>query len=244
MNAQFRHRIGSPLRFLASRAGSFVVLAFLVAVQDTYASTLAASQFLARIGAQGVPLYYVLNAAVSIPFAALFSSVIDRFPRRQLFAYGLGLFTIVMIVLPVLPPIGKALPYANYLIVRTFEHLIYSFYYILVADYFTVTDNKRYAGHFVSGMAAGVLIGGGLLTAMTSLAGPTVAALVTPALVASALVFASWTTKRQHPLDAAVPASRESLAESLRILPRLMSAAMFLNILLQCIAEFLAFSLR
>ena len=179
--------------------------------------------------------------------------MIDRFPRRQLFAYGLGLFTIIMIVLPVLPPIGKALPYANYLIVRIFEHLIYSFYYILVADYFTVVENKHYAGHFVSGMAAGVLIGGGLLTAMTSLAGPTVAALVTPALVASALVFASWTTKRQHPLDTAVPASRESLAESLRILPRLirrypmialMSAAMFLNILLQCIAEFLAFSLR
>jgi hypothetical protein len=252
VNAQFRHLIGSPLRFLASRAGSFVVLAFLVAVQDTYASTLAASQFLARIGAQGVPLYYVLNAAVSIPFAALFSSVIDRFPRRRLFAYGLGLFTIIMIVLAVLPPVGKALPYANYLIVRTFEHLIYSFYYILVADYFTVTENKRHAGHFVSGIAAGGLIGGGLLTAMTSFAGPTVAALVTPALVAVALVFASWTTKRQHPLDAAVPASRESLAESLRILPRLirrypmislMSAAMFLNILLQCIAEFLAFSI-
>jgi len=43
-----------------------------VAVQDTYASTLAASQFLARIGAQGVPLYYVLNAAVSLPFAPCF----------------------------------------------------------------------------------------------------------------------------------------------------------------------------
>ena len=72
MNAQFRHRIGSPLRFLASRAGLFVVLAFLLALQDTYASTLAASQFLARIGAQGVPLYYVLNAAVSLPFAPCF----------------------------------------------------------------------------------------------------------------------------------------------------------------------------
>jgi hypothetical protein len=84
---------------------------------------LAASQFLARIGAQGIPLYYLLNAAVSIPFATLFSSVIDRFPRRQLFAYGLGLFTIIMIVLPVLPPIGKALPYANYLIVRDLRAL-------------------------------------------------------------------------------------------------------------------------
>jgi len=40
---------------------------------------LAASQFLARIGAQGIPLYYLLNAAVSIPFATLFSSVMTAF---------------------------------------------------------------------------------------------------------------------------------------------------------------------
>ena len=55
--------------------------AFLIALQNVYASTLVASLFLARIGAQGMPFYYVLFALVSIPFAALFSSIIDRFPR-------------------------------------------------------------------------------------------------------------------------------------------------------------------
>ena len=244
--------IAAPLRFFTSRAGMFVLLAFLLAAQNTYASTLAASQFLARIGAGGVPLYYVINAGLSIPFAALFSSVIDRFPRRQLFAVGLGLFAVVMLVLPLLPESGTVLPYATYLIVRVFEHLIYSIYYILVADHFTVTDNKRYAGHLALGMAAGGLTGGVFLTAMTSLAGPGAAAFITPGLVVAALAFGSWTTKRQHALDAAAPASRESFAESLRILPRLirrypmialMSVAMFLNILLQCMAEFLAFSI-
>ena len=65
--------------------------------------------------------------------------------------------------------------------------------------------------------------------------------------------MASWVTRRHQPLDAARPAaSRESILDSLRILPplvrrypliALMTAAMFLNVLLQCIAEFLAFSI-
>src|SRR5438105_6358059 len=84
----------TPLSFLATRPGLFVVLAFLIAVQNTYASTLVASLFLARIGAQGMPFYYVLFAAISVPFAALFSGIIDRFPRPVLFTGLLGLFTV------------------------------------------------------------------------------------------------------------------------------------------------------
>src|ERR1700736_3297466 len=83
--ARAMRALSAPLSFLASRPGLFVVLAFLIAIQNVYASTLVASLFLARIGAQGMPFYYVLFALVSIPFAALFSSIIDRFPRPILF---------------------------------------------------------------------------------------------------------------------------------------------------------------
>ncbi|HZT88379.1 MAG TPA: cyclic nucleotide-binding domain-containing protein [Stellaceae bacterium] len=240
-----------PLAFLPGRAGVFIILAFLLAAQNTYASTLVASLFLAHVGAKGIPLYYVLFAAVSIPFAALFSSVIDRFPRRRLFVAAFAVFTAITLVLPLLPPLGTVLLYASYLLVRVFEHLLYSVYYILIADYFTVTDNKRNAGGIALGMAAGGLAGGAVLTATTSAASALVAAWVTPALVAAAMLYGGWATRRRQPLDAA-PASRESFVESLRVLPRLMrrypmialmSAAMFLNILLQCIAEFSAFSI-
>lgn len=235
-----------------------VVLAFLLAAQNTYASTLAASGFLARVGAHGIPLYYILFAAVSIPLAALFSSVIDRFPRRQLFAAALGVFIGLTVLLAALSsmsaalPLGVYLPYAAYLLVRVFEHLLYSIYYILIADYLTVLDNKRYAARIALGMAIGGLVGGGLLTGMTSSVGAGAAAWATPFLVAAALVYAVWITKRQQPLDAAAPASPEGLAESLRVIPRLlaryplvalMSGAMLLNILLQCLAEFSAFSI-
>ena len=244
--------------FLASRAGLAVVLAFLLAAQNTYASTLAASGFLAQVGAHGIPLYYILFAAVSIPLAALFSSVIDRFPRRQLFAGALGVFIGLTVLLAALStigavlPLGVYLPYGAYLLVRVFEHLLYSIYYILIADHLTVLDNKRYAARIALGMAIGGLVGGGLLTGMTSSVGAGTAAWATPFLVAAVLVYAVWITKRQQPLDAAAPASPEGLAESLRVIPRLlaryplvalMSGAMLLNILLQCLAEFSAFSI-
>ena len=244
--------LSAPLSFLASRPGLFVVLAFLIAIQNVYASTLVASLFLARIGAQGMPFYYVLFALVSIPFAALFSSIIDRFPRPLLFQNLLGVFTILTIVLVFVLLLGDLWSYVALLAVRVFEHMIISIYYILFADYFTVTDTKRYAGRIALGMAVGGLLGGGLLTAVTGFGGPIVAAATTPALVAAVLVFGGWLTRREHPLDAGAPASREGVIESLRILPRLirryplialLSAAMFLNILLQCVAEFLAFSI-
>jgi HEAT repeat protein len=240
------------MSFLASRPGLFVLLAFLIAVQNVYASTLVASLFLARIGAEGMPFYYVLFAVVSIPFAALFSSVIDRFPRPVLFQNMLGAFTILTIVLVFVLLLGDAWAYVALLAVRVFEHMIISIFYILFADYFTVLDTKRYAGRLALGMAVGGLVGGALLTLVTGFGGPVIAACVTPALVAAVLVFGVWLTRREHPLDANAPASRESVLESLKIIPRLMrryplialmSAAMFINILLQCVAEFIAFSI-
>src|SRR5580698_1519676 len=100
--------IRAPLEFLGGRGGLAVALAFLLAAQNTYASTLVASVFLARVGAPGMPLYYICFAGVSIPFALLFSSVIDRFPRRILLITGLGIFTAITIVLPMLPADGTA----------------------------------------------------------------------------------------------------------------------------------------
>lgn len=249
---QARRVLAAPLSFLATRPGVFVVLAFLIAVQNTYASTLVASLFLARIGAQGMPFYYVLFASISVPFAALFSSVVDRFPRPVLFTGMLGLFTVVTIVLPFILTLGTVWSYVAFLAVRVSEHMIVSVFYILFADYFTVTSAKRYAGRLSLGMAAGGLTGGALLTGMTALGGAMIAAAITPLLVALVLVFGGWMTRRHHPLDTGAPASRESVVESLRILPRLlrrypliafMSAAMFLNILMQCVAEFCTFSI-
>src|SRR5436190_1534848 len=204
------------------------------------------------MGAEGIPFYYVLFGIVSIPFAAFFSAIIDRFPRPVLFNNMLGAFTVTTIVLAYVLMLGDVWCYVAFLAVRIVEHMILSVYYILFSDYFTVTDTKRYAGRVALGMAVGGLAGGALLTAVTGFGGPIVAAAATPALVAAALVFGAWLTRREHPLDAGVPASREGVIESLRILPRLLrrypliallSAAMFLNVLLQCVAEFLAFSI-
>ena len=176
-----RQLLRTPLSFLASRPGLFVVLAFLIAVQNTYASTLVASLFLARMGAEGIPFYYVLFGIVSIPFAAFFSAIIDRFPRPVLFNNMLGAFTLTTIVLAYVLMLGDVWCYVAFLAVRIVEHMILSVYYILFSDYFTVTDTKRYAGRVALGMAVGGLAGGALLTAITGFGGPIVAAVATPA---------------------------------------------------------------
>ena len=57
--------IRAPIAFLTSRAGQFVLLAFLLAAQNTYVSTVVAWRFLAAVGAEGIPLDYILYAVVS-----------------------------------------------------------------------------------------------------------------------------------------------------------------------------------
>jgi MFS family permease len=250
--AQPRFRVAATLALVESRAGLAVILAFFLAAQNTYASTLVASRFIAQVGARGIPFYYVLFAATSIPIAILFSSVIDRFPRHRLFIAALWIFAAVTGMLAVAASFAQSTPYLGFLIVRVFEHLLYSIYYILIADYLTVLDNKRYAAPIALGMAMGGLFGGALLTAMTSSFGASTAAWAAPVLVAAVPVYAAWVTNRRQPLDAAAPASPEGFVESVQVIPRLlarypmvalMSAAMLLNVMLQCIAEFSALSI-
>ncbi|MGB7078375.1 MAG: hypothetical protein WBD53_14390, partial [Xanthobacteraceae bacterium] len=71
--ALLRNATSAPVAFFTGRAELFAVLAFLLATQNTYASTLAASLFLSRVGASAIPTYYMLFAAASIPCSILLS---------------------------------------------------------------------------------------------------------------------------------------------------------------------------
>ncbi len=76
--------------------------------------------------------------------------------------------------------------------------------------------------------------------------------LLTPALVGLVVVYFGFLTRRYSPVGTIEPAATESLVESLRVVPRLLTrypmvallaGAMFLNVLLQCLSEYLAFSI-
>ena len=252
LSASIQQSRYATVAFLAGRSGQFVVLAFLLATQNTYASTLAASLFLSHVGATAIPLYYILFAAVSIPCSTFLSSVIDRFPRHILFKYMLGIFVVISIAMAGLLGLGDRWYYVVYLGISICEQLLYSVYYVLFADYFSVTDAKRTTSRIAIGMALGGLAGGAGVAFVTTFAGPRFALVMTPVLVGVVIGYFGWLTRKHQPLESIEPAAEESIAESLRVVPRLLrrypmvallAAAMFLNVFLQCVSEYLAFSI-
>ena len=239
-------------RWLLSRPTQFLTLAFLLATANTYASTMAASLFLARAGADALPVYYLFFAALSIPLSLLFSAVIDRWPRSCTLKGMLLIFATVSAVLALSAERGEVGLYALYLGIGICELLLYSVFYVLFSDYFTATETKRLTGPIAVYMAGGGLAGGLLVGAASAAFDARWALLATPLLVGAALVHLVWLTGRERPLDETESAADESLLDSLRLLPRmarrypitiLLGAAVFFNVLLQCFSEYLAFSI-
>jgi MFS family permease len=247
-----QHAARATAGFFTSRAGLFVVLAFLLATQNTYASTLAASLFLSHVGASAIPLYYILFAAASIPCSAFLSRVIDRVPRQVLLKYMLGIFVAISLAMSGLLGLGDHWYYVVYIGISICEQLLYSLYYVLFADYFSVTDAKRATARVAIGMAFGGLAGGAGVAFVTSFAGPRFALVMTPVLVVVVFGYFGWLARLHQPLENIEPAAEESITESLRVVPRLLrrypmvallAAAMFLNVFLQCVSEYLAFTI-
>jgi hypothetical protein len=164
----------------------------------------------------------------------------------------LGIFVVISLAMSALLGLGDRWYYVVYVGISVCEQLLYSIYYVLFADYFSVTDAKRTTARVAIGMALGGLVGGAGVALVTSLAGPRIALLLMPVLVGIVFGYFAWLARRHRPLENIEPAAAESIAESLRVVPRLLrrypmvtllAVAMFLNVFLQCVSEYLAFSI-
>jgi len=235
-----------------SRAGQFVILAFFVIAATSFPYVVSTSLFLAHAGASAIPVYYMLFAVVAIPLSLGFSSIIDRWPRHYTLLGMLLLLALVTLVGSI--GLGDRVEgyYALYLGVSVLEVLTTGVFFVLFADYFTVTEAKRLSGAVALAMALGALTGGGLVGVLTTVADIQSLLFVSPLLVAAAAMLVLWVTRRQTPLDEASSAPEVGLLESLRDLPvmakryhivGLMALAVFLNISLQCVMEYQAFSI-
>lgn len=234
------------------RPAQFMLLAFLLATANSFAATNAASLFLSRAGADALPGYYLAFAALSIPMSLVFSAVIDRWPRATIMRAMLIAFLLLSVVLAALAGIGEFGPYALYLGVSIGGLLLYSVYYVLAADYFTATEAKRHTGAVAISMAAGGLAGAILVAGAAQVVDAGTTLYLTPLLVAAVIVHLGWLTGRERPLDESEAAPDEGVLDSLTMLPRLarrypiipmLGTSMFVAVLLQCLAEYLAFSI-
>lgn len=236
------------------RPSQFIFLAFALAFANTYATTIAASSFLANAGIDRLPLYYILFSLISIPLSIGFSGIIDRWPRPRIFLAMLAILVAEGVILPLLPLVIDALTaeFISYVGFSVCELMLYSVYYVLFSDYFTATEANRYTTPVAMGMAMGGIAGAALVGGIAQILPPGAAAILVPVLAGLVLAHAAWLTRREEPLDEIESAREDGIWDSLRILPSVarrypiigfMVAAVFLNILLQCMAEFAAFSI-
>lgn len=235
----------------SSRILSFVLLATVLATANTYGSTLAAALFLNRAGADAIPVYYVVYAVISIPISIAFTRIIDRWPRPVLFTAFIGGGGAVM-ALAAAAAHTDSLPliYALYIVISVFEQTSYSIFYVLVADYFTSIETNRSTTALAVGMALGGLFGGALaglgaeaFSAATLLFGM-------PALLAGTLGAFIALRRRTKPLGEPEPQEEEGLWESFAAfaplvkrypIVALISAGVFLNIVVQSVIEYQVF---
>jgi len=230
---------------------SFVLLATVLATANTYGSTLAAALFLNRAGADAIPVYYVVYAVISIPISIAFTRLIDRWSRAGLFmAFIAGGAAVTALAAAAAHTDSLPLIYALYIVISVFEQTSYSIFYVLVADYFTSVETNRSTTALAVGMALGGLFGGALagigaegFSAATLLFGM-------PALLAAALGAFIVLRRRTKPLGEAEPQDEEGLWESFAAfaplvarypIVALISAGVFLNIVVQSVIEYQVF---
>jgi hypothetical protein len=239
------------MRDAPSAVVHFLGIAVLLAAGLTYATTLAATVFLAEIGAAGFPLYYILFAALSIPATLGLSQVIDRLPRIAVLQGLLAAMIGVTLLLVTLGPLlGEPGYFLLYLAVTVFEIMALSVYYMLFADYFTVTDGKRQSGRVAAAMAGGALAGAGLVALTAAFVAPVLALYGVPVLLGLAAAQLAWLGRTRRPVSEPAPFEDEGLRANFGSLSRLLrryplvallAAALFLNNFLQCVAEYNAF---
>ena len=236
----------------ASRPSQFMIQGILAAMCASFGATMAASAFLSNAGSSALPVYYILFASLSVPVSLLFSGVIDRWPRRTLMAWLLGSYMVGAIAASALSDGSQAGSYILYVFVSVCELMIYSVYYIMFADYFTVLEGKRYGGPMTIALGGGAIAGALLIPVATSHFGASGAFMALVPMVGATLAHLIWLTRREQPLDEPESGAEEGILESLKTLPllskrhpivALMAAAMFVNVIGQCFMEFEAFSI-
>lgn len=249
-----QRRFGLPPEKLG-RLAHFLALAVTLLTADVLALTLAEALFLSNAGSEQLPYFYLLVAGFSVPVAAVFSQLVDRLPRHRLFRWllalaagaALGLWGLVRLEL-------LAGYYAAYIGFTLVEMLVDIQFWVLVSDYFTSLELKRYAVFLVMAMALGGLAGGGAANVLSNYFPPAALLLIIPGLYVAALGQGAWLERRQSALEAPEPddEAEAGLRESLRSFPPLLrrypiilllATSALLVVVIRCVAEYQVFSI-
>ncbi len=157
--------------FLNVQAGEWTYLLVFIAIaasnmvslEATY--VVATNGFLGELGANSFPLLWIVDMSLILIFTALYSLVIDRWPRKMLVEWmilGLAMLYMTIRMLFSFGVPGKFLYPVLYLVAEQQIMLFPIAFWALGNDYYSVSQTKRLFPLIAAGSVAGGIIGNGL----------------------------------------------------------------------------------
>ena len=212
------------------------------------------SLFVSYVGAEHLPLAFMLIGLCSIPAYVLFSQVVDHYSRPKLFRYVLLGSIVIALGLRLL--LTQESPYTYYILLITvfFQWDFHNnvLYPSLLTDYFTTLEYKRYAPYIGIAQAAGMLAGGGLTTLLSHYFRTRDLLLCLPLVFALGIAQLLYLESSQRQLTKVKSESSVSLLDSLQTFPELvkryplalfLASSSFLLVIIYISSEFLWFSI-
>ena len=229
----------------------FVAMAILLYAGNAIARTVAEGLFLANAGAKAVPLYLIIVGLTAVPVAAAMSRFIAKVSKVRLFQVSLLLAGAAAVVLRLLVVTG-AMPvwFAVLIGIVLMEMLLNLQFWLLIADFFTTLEQKRIISLLTIVLAVGGTMGGGAASLLARAFDISDLLLMFP--IPYLLVFVlARRLGREPAMDVEDEGGEESLAASLKSLPRLlrqyplitlMAVVGFLDVLMGGVGSYLAYT--
>lgn len=244
----------TAFKFLSDgRLTQLLLLAVTVLVQSVMAIAVANSIFVSQLGADRLPLAFILIGLCSMPAYVGVSQVVQRVRSTQLFCGALVIFLVSFVGLRLVLPLELTPIYYGLLIVSFFQWDICNniLYPSLLTDYFNTLEYKQYAPYIGISQAVGTLLGGGIVSGLSRWLDTENLLLCLPGVIAISFLQLTYLDRTQRPLTTA-PTETVGVLESLQSFPELtkryplvifLATSSFLLVIIYLSSEFLWFSI-
>lgn len=235
------------------RLTQLLLLAVTVLVQSVMAIAVANSIFVSQLGAERLPIAFILIGLCSMPAYVAISQVVQQVRSPLLFRGALAVLLVLVVLLRLALPLDVTPVYYGLLIVSFFQWDICNniLYPTLLTDYFNTLEYKQYAPYIGMSQAVGALVGGSLVGGLSRWLSTQDLLLCLPVVIAIAFLQLTYLDRTQRPLST-TPSEAVGVLESLQSFPELakryplvifLAASSFLLVIIYLSSEFLWFSI-
>ena len=237
-----------------SRLTQLLLLAVTVLSYSVVAMAVANSLFVNHVGAGNLPFAFILIGLCSMPAYVIFSQIIDRYSRPQLFRYVLLISILVILGLRLVLTLDTLSVYYILLIAIFFQWDFHNniLYPSLLTDYFTALEYKQYAPFIGIAQAVGTMLGGGLTVLLSHYLRTRDLLFCLPIIFAIAIAQLVYLENSQRRLDNIQTLHKVGIIESLQAFPDLvkryplvlfLASSSFLLVIIYISSEFLWFNI-